>query len=60
MKRKLKKFKTLLEAGKTDFEDIRNAYQSWRGAYKKRFQVFHKIQKIDRLYDDLFIRITAI
>jgi hypothetical protein len=60
MKRKLKKFKTLLEAGKMDFADIRNAYQSWRGAYKKRFQVFHKIQKIDRLYDDLFIKMTAI
>jgi hypothetical protein len=60
MARKLKRFKTLLEAGKMDFIDIRNAYQSWRGAYKKRFQVFHKIQKMDRLYDDLFIKMTAI
>jgi hypothetical protein len=60
MKRKLKKFKTLFEAGKMAFGDIRNAYQSWRGAYKKRFQVFRKIQKIDRLYDDLFIRMTTI
>ncbi|GHV90815.1 hypothetical protein AGMMS50268_13180 [Spirochaetia bacterium] len=54
--RKLKKFKTLLEAGKMTFKDIRNAYQSWRGAFKKRFQVYYKIQKIDRLYDELFIK----
>jgi hypothetical protein len=56
MKRKLKKFKTLFEAGKMDIQDIRTSYQSWRGAYKKRFQAFRKIQKIDRLYDDLFIQ----
>jgi hypothetical protein len=49
MKRKLKKFKTLFEAGKMAFGDIRTAYQSWRGAYKKRFQVYRQIQKIDRL-----------
>jgi len=55
MKRKLKKFKALLEAGKMGFMDIRNAYQSWRGAFKKRFQVYKKVSKIDALYDSLFI-----
>jgi hypothetical protein len=56
MKRKIKKFKGLLDAGKMSMQDIRNSYQSWRGAFIKRFQVFRKIQKIDKLYDDLFIK----
>ena len=55
MKRKLKKYKILLEAGKMSFMDIRNAYQSWRGAFKNRFQAYEKVLKIDALYDRLFI-----
>jgi hypothetical protein len=55
MKRKLKKFKALLEAGKMNYMDIRNAYQSWRGAFKKRFQAYKKVSKIDALHDRLFI-----
>lgn len=51
MKRKLKKFKSLLEAGKMNIEDIRTAYQSWRGNFKKRFQVYHKLKSIDAVYD---------
>jgi len=54
MKRKLKKFKILVEAGKMSFMDIRNAYQSWRGAFKKRFQAYKKVSKIDAYYDLLF------
>jgi len=54
MKRKLKKFKSLVEAGKMGFMDIRNAYQSWRGAFKKRFQAYKKVSKIDAYYDLLF------
>jgi len=54
IKRKLKKFKLLLEAGKMSFNDIRAAYQSWRGAYKKRFMAYKKVSKIDAYYDSLF------
>jgi len=54
MKRKLKKFKTLLDAGKMSYMDIRNAYQSWRGAFKKRFQAYKKVSAIDAMYDRLF------
>ncbi|MDR2951685.1 MAG: RNA-directed DNA polymerase [Treponema sp.] len=54
MKRKLKKFKALLDADKMGIMDIRNAYQSWRGAFKKRFQAYKKVSKIDALYDSLF------
>jgi len=55
MKRKLKKFKSLLEAGKMSITDIRNAYQSWRGAFTSRFQAHRKVLKIDALYDSLFL-----
>jgi hypothetical protein len=55
MKRKLKKFKGLLDAGKMDFEDLRTAYQSWRGAFLKRFQAYKKVSEIDALYNRLFI-----
>ena len=54
MRRKLTKFKALLNRGKMNFEDIRNAYQSWRGAFKKRFQVYKKVSKMDAYYDSLF------
>lgn len=55
MKRKLKKFKALINEGKMNFEDLRNAYQSWRGAYKKRFHAYKKVSKIDAYYDSLFL-----
>jgi hypothetical protein len=55
MKRKLKKFKVLLDAKKMDHKDIRAAYQSWRGTYLKRFNAYRKVAKIDALYDHLFM-----
>lgn len=55
MRRKLKKFKSLLDAGKMDFTDIRNAYQSWRGAYLKRFHAHKKVSKMDDYYAFLFL-----
>lgn len=55
MKRKLKKFKALIDAGKMSFTDLRNAYQSWRGAYLKRFQAYKKVAKMDAYYESLFL-----
>ena len=55
MRRKLKSFKSLVEAGRMDYQDIRVAYQSWRGNYIRRFNVYQKIKEMDRFYDDLFI-----
>jgi retron-type reverse transcriptase len=56
MRRKLRKFKGLLDAGRMQYADIRASYQAWRNGYMKRFNDFYKICKIDRLYDELFIK----
>jgi hypothetical protein len=55
MKRKLKKFRDLIGSGKMDFNDLRAAYQSWRGNYKRRFSAYHRIRFMDKLYNGLFI-----
>jgi hypothetical protein len=55
MRRKLKKFRDLLDNDKMNYEDIRTAYQSWRGGYMKRFNGYHTVKRMDNLYDALFI-----
>jgi hypothetical protein len=55
MRRKLKKFRALIDCGKMDCRDLRTAYQSWRGNYKQRFNAYHRIRFMDKLYYDLFI-----
>ena len=55
MRRKLLKFKRLIDAGKMRFEDLRCAYQSWRGNYRKRFNAHYCISRLDTLYNTLFI-----
>jgi hypothetical protein len=55
MRRKLKKFRILIDSGKMSFSDLRASYQSWRGNYKKRFNAYHRIRYMDKLYYDLFI-----
>jgi hypothetical protein len=56
MRRKLKKFKALLDAGRMSYRDVYAAYQSWRGNYKKRFNASYRILRMDSLYNDLFIK----
>lgn len=56
MRRKLRKFKPLIEAGKMGFADLRTAYQSWRGNYMKRFNAHYRIGYMDKLYNELFIK----
>jgi hypothetical protein len=55
MRRKLTKFKSLLEAGKMAYNDVYTGYQSWRGNYLKRFDAFHTVRRMDGLYNRLFI-----
>jgi hypothetical protein len=55
MRRKLKKFKNLIDSGKMDFKDLRTAYQSWRGNYKRRFDAYYRVRFMDKLYNGLFI-----
>jgi hypothetical protein len=55
MRRKLVKFKALLEAGKMSYADIKTAYQAWRGNYKKRFDAYHTVRRMDSFYNRLFV-----
>jgi hypothetical protein len=55
MRRKLKKFKAFIEAKKMSFDDLRIAYQSWRGNYKRRFNAYYRVHYMDKLYQDLFV-----
>jgi hypothetical protein len=55
MKRKLRKFKTLVEAGRMDYADIRDSYRSWRGSYMKRFRAYHSVRSVDALYNTVFL-----
>jgi hypothetical protein len=54
MKRKLKKFKNLIDAKEMTFDDLRTAYQSWRGNYRRRFNAYHRLHNVDKLYNNLF------
>jgi hypothetical protein len=55
MRRKLLKFKSLLDQKKIGYNDIRTSYQSWRGNYIRRFNAYHRVRYMDRLYNNLFI-----
>jgi hypothetical protein len=55
MKKKLFKFKKLLDSNKIKEQDIYTSYQSWRGNYRKRFSAFYTIKRMDSLYNRLFI-----
>jgi len=55
MRRKLGKFKKLLDNKKMDYDDIRASYQSWRGSYQRRFNAYYRIRRMDKFYNDLFI-----
>jgi hypothetical protein len=59
MRRKLKKFRALIDAGKMGYGDLRTAYQSWRGGYMKRFNAYYHIKNMDRLYNSLFIKVHS-
>jgi hypothetical protein len=56
MRRKLKKFKGLVEQGNMSYRDVYTAYQSWRGNYVKRFDAYHTVRRMDGLYNSLFIK----
>jgi hypothetical protein len=55
MSRKLRKFRRLLDEGKMTTRDVYDSYRSWRGNYRKRFDAFHTIRRMDALYNELFI-----
>lgn len=52
-RRKLKKFRKLLDEGKMTFRDIDNQYGSWRGTIEK-IASYHSLKNMDMLYAELF------
>jgi hypothetical protein len=54
-KRKLRRFKNLLEEGKITYKNIRESYQSWRGNFMKRFHAYHQVRFLDKMYWNYFI-----
>lgn len=54
-RRKLKKFRQLLDEGKMSYQDISEAYGSWRGSLK-HYSAYQTQKRMDKLYNDLFIK----
>jgi len=52
-RRKLKKFKGLLDGGKIPYTKIRESYQSWRG-HAEKGNTYHLVRYMDWLYYSLF------
>lgn len=55
MREKLRKFKNWMEAGAMKMEDIRTAYESWRG-HMRRGNSWRVLRRMDRYYNRLFAR----
>jgi hypothetical protein len=53
MRRKLKKFKALVEAGEMTMDAVRCSYQSWRG-YISHADSYKTVQSMDELFNELF------
>ncbi len=53
-RRKLKKYRKLLDEGKMQYKDIEMAYHSWRGNAIK-YRSYNSVKRLDELYDNLFI-----
>ncbi|GHV57275.1 hypothetical protein AGMMS49579_22910 [Spirochaetia bacterium] len=54
IKRKLRKYKILLENGKMLLSDIQNSYNSWRGSFIRRFDAHRILTFIDDYFHKLF------
>lgn len=53
-RRRLKAYRRLLDNGRVTRADIRNFYQSFKGAARK-FSTYRSIRNLDRLYTELFV-----
>ena len=54
MRRKLKKFRKLMDAGEMSFGDVRCAYASWKGGVS-HYDSYNVVKSMDKLFDELFI-----
>lgn len=53
-RRKLKKFRKMLDNGTMTYADIEEAYRSWRGSLKY-YSAYHVTKNMDELFNQLFI-----
>lgn len=53
-RRKLKKFRKMLDEGRITYEDIREQYNSWRGNLK-HYMAYNTTRNMDNLYNELFV-----
>lgn len=54
-RRKLRKFQRLVSEGKMSMAAVRTSYQSWRGNFKRRFNEYDRVRRMDKFYNELFI-----
>lgn len=54
MRRKLKNLRIKLDQGEIGFEDVRCAYNSWRGSVA-HYDSYTTLKNMDKLFDELFI-----
>lgn len=54
-RRKLKKFRKLMDAGKMSFADVRCSYDSWKGGVS-HYDSYNVVKSMDKLFDELFIQ----
>lgn len=54
-RRRLKKFKHLLEIGQMTYKQIEGCYKSWRGSILKRGVSYKSLKRTDNLFNELFI-----
>lgn len=52
MRRKLKKFRKLMDAGEMSFDDVRCAYASWKGGVS-HYDSYNVVKSMDKLFDEL-------
>lgn len=54
-RRRLKKYKKLMEEGKMSYKDIELAYKSWRGN-ALRYHAYTSVKNLDALFDQLYVK----
>jgi len=54
-RRKLKKFRKMLDEGKMTYPEIEEAYRSWRGNLRY-YSAYNVMKNMDKLFNELFIK----
>jgi hypothetical protein len=55
-RKRLAKHAALVRRGVLSYRDVHAAYESWRGTFRRRFQAFYRLGKMDAYYNQLFFK----